>query len=133
MDAYQVPLYPAESHHGIDLDALASANVLFAVVRDDDGQAVACGAIVLQQHYGELKRFYTSPLQRGKGIARTLLLFLEQEANTRGCGEFALETGYLQPEAINLYSRCGYELCEPFGEYIEDPNSIFMRKNAKSA
>ncbi|QBP73603.1 N-acetyltransferase [Herbaspirillum huttiense] len=71
LDAYQVPLYPAESHHGIDLDALASANVLFAVVRDDDGQAVACGAIVLQQHYGELKRFYTSPLQRGKGIART--------------------------------------------------------------
>ena len=47
LDAYQKPLYPAESHHGIDMDALSQVNVLFAVARHDNGKAVGCGAIVL--------------------------------------------------------------------------------------
>ena len=33
LDAYQKPLYPPESHHGIDLAALSRTNVLFAVAR----------------------------------------------------------------------------------------------------
>ena len=130
LDAYQKPLYPAESHHGIDLSALSEPNVLFAVARDDEGQAIACGAVVLKASYGELKRMYTSPAQRGKGVARTLLAFLEDQAKSAGYSQFMLETGYLQPEAISLYARCGYERCGPFGEYTDDPNSVFMRKNA---
>lgn len=130
LDAFQKPLYPAESHHGIDVAALSAPNVLFAVARDEDGQAAACGAIVLQAGYGEIKRMYTSPAHRGQGLARRLLGFLEAQAQDKGCSQFALETGYLQPEAIALYERCGYELCGPFGDYAEDPNSVFMRKNA---
>ena len=129
LDAYQKPLYPAESHHGIDLSALSEPNVLFAVARDDEGQAIACGAVVLEASYGELKRMYTSPAQRGKGVARTLLAFLEDQAKSAGYSQFMLETGYLQPEAISLYARCGYERCGPFGEYTDDPNSVFMCKN----
>ncbi|MYM39945.1 GNAT family N-acetyltransferase [Duganella qianjiadongensis] len=128
LDAYQVPLYPAESHHGVDIAVLEQPNVLFGVVRSDDGQALACGAIVLEAQYGELKRMYTRPEQRGKGIARRLLEFLEVQAQQRGCKAFALETGYLQTDAIKLYERCGYALCGPFGDYREDPNSVFMRK-----
>lgn len=129
LDAYQKPLYPAESHHGIDLAALLAPNVLFAVARDAGGDAVACGALVLGHAYGELKRMYTSPNQRRKGIGRALLEFLESEARARGCTRFALETGYLQPEAISLYLRCGYVRCGPFGAYVEDPNSVFMQKH----
>jgi putative acetyltransferase len=128
LDAYQKPLYPAESHHGIDLGALSQPNVLFAVARSTDGQAIACGAIVLEVEYGELKRMYTLPSFRGRGIARQLLVFLESEARARGCRDFALETGYLQLEAIALYARCGYERRGPFGSYTEDPNSVFMAK-----
>jgi putative acetyltransferase len=130
LDAFQKPLYPAESHHGIDLAALSQPKVLFAVARDDHRQAVACGAMVLEASYGEIKRMYTSPAHRGKGLARALLGFLEAKAQDKGCARFALETGYLQPEAIALYARCGYERCGPFGAYEEDPNSVFMRKNA---
>jgi putative acetyltransferase len=130
LDAYQKPLYPAESHHGIDLSALSKPNVLFAVARDAEGRAVACGAVVLEMSYGELKRMYASPAQRGKGIAKALLSFLEVHAKSAGRSRFVLETGYLQPEAISLYARCGYERCGPFGEYKEDPNSVFMSKNA---
>jgi putative acetyltransferase len=128
LDAYQRPLYPAESHHGIDLRALAQPNVAFAVARDAAGRAVGCGAIVLEAAFGELKRMYTSPSQRGQGIGRTLLDFLEAEAQRRGCTRFALETGYLQPEAISLYARAGYLRCGPFGDYADDPNSVFMQK-----
>lgn len=130
LDAYQKPLYPAESHHGIDLAALLRPQVLFAVARDGSGRAVACGALVLEPGYGELKRMYTLPSARGQGIARALLGVLEAQARERGCTRFAIETGYLQPEAIALYERCGYRRCGPFGGYAEDPNSVFMAKDA---
>jgi putative acetyltransferase len=130
LDAYQKPLYPAESHHGIDMAALSQPNVLFAVARDEWGHAVACGAIVLELAYGELKRMFTLPSHRGRGIARSLLLFLEAEAQAHGCHLFMLETGYLQPEAIALYERLGYSRRGPFGPYTEDPHSVFMHKSA---
>lgn len=107
LDAYQKPLYPAESHHGIDMQALLQANVLFAVARASSGQAVGCGAIVLQAEYGEIKRMYVSPVVRGQGVAKQLLEFLESQAQLRGCASFMLETGYLQPQALGLYARCG--------------------------
>jgi len=128
LDAYQRPLYPAESHHGIDIDQLAAPHVLFAVARDDEGRAVACGAIVLGPAFGELKRMYVKPGLRGRGVASDLLRRLEEAAAARGCAMFALETGHLQPEAIRLYERSGYVACGPFGDYRPDPNSVFMRK-----
>lgn len=128
LDAYQKPLYPAESHHGIDLQALMRPEVLFAVARGDDGAALGCGAVVVGPELGEVKRMFVDPAARGGGLARRLLAFLEQQAGERGCRRFALETGYLQAEAIGLYRRCGYETCGPFGDYADDPNSVFMRK-----
>lgn len=130
LDAYQKPLYPPESHHGIDMAALSQPNVIFVVARDELGQAVACGAIVLEPGYGELKRMFTLPAHRGKGIARALVLRLESEAQARGCQQFMLETGYLQPEAIALYERLGYSRRGPFGTSVEDSNSVFMHKPA---
>lgn len=133
LDAYQKPLYPAESHHGIDVEALSQPNVLFAVARDDEGRAIGCGAIVLDADQGELKRMFTVPERRGQGIARSLLLCLESEARARGCRHFVLETGYLQTDAIALYERFGYTRCGPFGDYVDDPNSVFMHKPALPA
>lgn len=130
LDAYQRPLYPAESHHGIDIEQLDAPHVLFAVTRDDEGCAVACGAIVLGSAFGELKRMFVKPGLRGRGLAGDLLRVLEDAAASRGCATFALETGYLQPEAIRLYERAGYVACGPFGDYLPDPNSVFMRKGA---
>ena len=128
LDAYQKPLYPAESYHGVDIDSLAQSNVLFAVARSATGVPVACGGILLETDLGELKRMYTKPSHRGQGIARRILEALESAAFARGCRRFALETGYRQAEAIALYERCGYRRCGPFGTYTEDPNSVFMLK-----
>jgi len=128
LDAYQKPLYPPESHHGIDMAALSQPNVVFAVARGDGGKAVACGALVLGPDFGELKRMYVSPELRGQGIAKALLDRLEAEARSRDCRLLTLETGIRQPEALAFYARAGFERCEPFGGYAEDPLSVFMRK-----
>ena len=128
LDAYQKPLYPIESFHGIDMAALTRPNVLFAVARDAAGVALGCGAIVVGAGYGEVKRMYTRPEARGLGIGQRLLALLEREARARGCDLFRLETGYLQHEALRLYARCGYGRRGPFGDYIDDPLSVFMEK-----
>ncbi len=133
LDAYQRPLYPPESHHGIDLAALLAPAVIFGVARDDEGTALGCGAVVLGPDYAEMKRMYVVPAARGQGLGQQVLLWLEARAMARGARCFALETGYLQAAAIALYSRCGYARCAPFGSYLEDPNSVFMMKRVATA
>jgi len=131
LDAYQMPLYPPESHHGMDIAALCRSNVVFAVARSADGRAVGCGAVVLGREYGELKRMYVLPDSRGQGIGKALLAFIESQASAAGLKVLKLETGGKQPEAIDLYSKSGYVRCGPFGDYTDDPHSVFMSKNAR--
>lgn len=128
LDAYQKPLYPPESHHGIDMAALLEPSVIFAVVRDSADEAIGCGAIVVGPEYGELKRMYLRPAHRGHGLAPRLLDFLEVQAAARGCRCYALETGIHQHAAIALYERAGYVRCAAFGDYQPDPLSVFMWK-----
>jgi len=129
LDAFQRPLYPPESHHGIDIAALSQPNVLFAVAPNKHAAAVGCGAIVLQTEFGEIKRMFVRPENRGEGIARQLLAFLEGEAVANGCTRLVLETGIRQPEALALYAQAGYVRRGPFGTYAHDPLSVFMQKD----
>ena len=128
LDAYQAPLYPAASNHLLDIESLKAPNVMFAVARDDEGVAIGCGAVVLFDNYGELKRMFVPPAQRGRGIAKAIIAFLEAHAVQRNCHLLRLETGIHQPEAHGLYSRAGYERRGPYGEYPDDPLSVFMEK-----
>lgn len=133
LDAYQKPLYPPESHHGVDIATLLQPDVLFAVARDEAGAAVGCGGVLLTPGYGELKRMFVRPAARGGGLARHLLTFLEDQAAARGARVLALETGIHQHAALGLYERAGYERVPPFGPYGEDPLSVFMRKGPPGA
>jgi len=131
LDAYQKPLYPPESYHGLDIDTLSQPNVKLAVVRTLQGVAVGCGAVVFSDgtyRYAELKRMYLHPECRGQGLAALLLEFLEQQALEHGYADCTLETGIHQPAAIKFYERAGYVRCAPFGDYAPDPLSVFMRK-----
>jgi putative acetyltransferase len=128
LDAYQDTLYPPESRHVLDLAALKQSNVLFAVARDSAGDAIGCGAIVLYPEFGELKRMYVSPRGRGQGVAKRLLTLLESRAIDFGCKLLQLETGPHQHEALALYASAGYERQGPFGDYTNDPLSVFMQK-----
>jgi putative acetyltransferase len=129
LDAYQDTLYPPESRHYLDMTSLAQPNVLFAVVRDEAGRAIGCGAVVLYPDFGELKRMYVSPRGRGQGVGKKLLALLESQAIGAGCKLLMLETGPYQPEALALYAAAGYERRGPFGDYTDDPLSVFMQKH----
>jgi putative acetyltransferase len=128
LDAFQDGLYPAESRYALDLASLMQANVRFVVARDSSGAAIGCGAVVLYQSYGELKRMYVREQLRGKGVARGILDLLEASARQAGCTVFTLETGPYQPQALAFYERSGYVRCARFGDYQDDPLSVFMRK-----
>ncbi|OXI83586.1 GNAT family N-acetyltransferase [Burkholderia sp. AU31652] len=132
LDAYQDTLYPPESRHALDIASLKQSNVLFAVARDSEGQAIGCGAIVLNSEFGELKRMYVSPPGRGKSVARKLMTMLEVRAVDSGCKVIRLETGPYQPEALALYASAGYQRRGPFGDYTDDPLSVFMQKHIAS-
>lgn len=128
LDAYQSALYPLESHHALDLASVAEQGLLFVLARDHAGQAVGCGAVVLSTEYGELKRMYVRPQQRGSGVATRILQTLEAAALASACGMLKLESGPYQPEALSLYARYGYARCGRFGAYADDPLSVFMQK-----
>jgi putative acetyltransferase len=133
LDAYQRPLYPPESHHGVDIATLLQPGVTFVVARDADGRALGCGAVMRLADaegvaYGEVKRMYVQPEQRGRGIAQRLLGVLESHAEAQECMALRLETGPRQPEALRLYERAGFLRRGPFGDYWDDPHSVFLEK-----
>jgi putative acetyltransferase len=129
LDAYQRTLYPAEVAYALDLVSLSKPNVIFAVARNMDGAAMGCGAIVMNDVYGEIKRMYVRPDARGHGIAQQIIDTLESSAYAQGCRKLMLETGPYQPAALAFYVKQGFSECGPFGEYPAHPLSIFMVKS----
>jgi putative acetyltransferase len=127
LDAYQSALYPPESNHFLDVEALAAPNVRFVVARLG-AEAVGCGALRIDAGYGELKRMYVVPQARGHRLGRRILDRIEAEARREGLACLRLETGIRQPEALALYRSAGYAEREAFGEYAPDSLSVFMEK-----
>jgi putative acetyltransferase len=76
----------------------------------------------------EMKRMFTLPEYRGKGIAIAILTELENWAKEENYTTSILETGYKQTEAIALYKKLDYKIIENFGQYIGVENSVCMKK-----
>ncbi len=90
---------------------------------------VGCAALKLHGGaYGEVKRMFVAPSERGLGLGRRLLEQVEAEARAAGLPLLRLETGTAQPEALGLYRATGYRERGPFGDYGPDPLSVFMEK-----
>jgi putative acetyltransferase len=102
------------------------------VVAYEDDKSVGCGAI---KEYSlntvEIKRMYTLPESRGKGIATKVLNELEIWATELGYEKCILETGKRQPEAIELYKKNGYTLIPNYGQYVGIENSLCFEKEIK--
>lgn len=79
----------------------------------------------------EMKRMFTLPDYRGKGIAKAILTELENWAREENYTAAILETGHLQYDAIGLYQKMGYVITENFGQYIGVENSVCMKKDLK--
>ena len=100
-----------------------------AVVAYINGQPLGCGAIkAFDSKMMEVKRMYTLPESRGKGIASKILSELEHWAVELTFEKCILETGKRQPEAIQLYKKNGYNLIQNYGQYAGIDNSICFEK-----
>jgi ribosomal protein S18 acetylase RimI-like enzyme len=127
LDAYQSSLYPEESNHLDNIDTLKQSNVVMFGAWDSDGLG-GIGAIKFMEGYGEIKRMFVPKSHRKKGIAKKLLQSLEHSAMAKGLTCIRLETGIYQKEAIGLYQYAGFKEIKAFGNYQEDPLSLFMEK-----
>lgn len=86
------------------------------------------GRHVPEASHAELKSMRTDPARRGTGIARQMLAHLVADARSRGVRRISLETGSMEffAPARRLYAQAGFVECAPFGDYVEDPHSVFM-------
>lgn len=106
--------------------------IKYVVVAYENETAVGCGAIKeFDSESMEVKRMYTAPESRGKGIALNVLNELEAWATEMAYTKCVLETGKRQPEAIALYEKNGYKRIPNYGQYIGMENSLCFEKGLK--
>jgi putative acetyltransferase len=127
-DAMMQALYPAESNHLVDVDALAGPDTVFLTARRGKGLLGSIALLTIAPAHAEMKRLFVRREARGFGLGRRLVAALEDAARLRHIHRISLETGIKQPEAIALYRTSGYQECQPFGSYRSDPLSLFMAK-----
>jgi len=119
---------PPESIHALDVAGLQQRNISFWTAWED-AELLGCGALKeLDERHGEIKSMRTSTRHLRKGVASQVLSHLIAEARHRGYTRLSLETGSMAAfaPARALYSRFGFVYSEPFADYVEDPNSVFM-------
>jgi GNAT superfamily N-acetyltransferase len=102
----------------------------YVVLIFDMGVPVGCGAMKSSSPTAmEIKRMFTIPEFRGRGIAGLVLSELEKWATQLKMDVCILETGKRQPEAIALYKKHGYQIISNFGPYKGIANSVCFEKN----
>ncbi|WP_424945740.1 GNAT family N-acetyltransferase [Candidatus Spongiihabitans sp.] len=134
LDDYHRAIYPEPSNHLDPAKQLVKPNVCFVGAYDEHGHEnnlLGIGAIKYLCHdcdYGEIKRVYVRAAERGQGISKLIMAYLENDARKKGVKIVRLETGIHQLEAIGLYEKSNYRHRACFGDYTEDPLSVFMEK-----
>ena len=121
---------PPESVHALDIEALRKPDITFWTAWGG-AELLGCGALKeLDATHGEVKSMRTSPAHLRKGVAKAVLTHLLGEAAARSYSRVSLETGSgpaFEP-ARRLYASFGFARCGPFGDYVEDPYSVFMTR-----
>lgn len=121
-------LSPPESVHALDLQKLRVPEITFWTAWEDD-LLLGCGALKeLDPGHGEIKSMRTPVAHRRRGAGRAILAHIIEVAKERAYQRLSLETGSAEAfkAAQKLYESFGFDYCGPFGDYQEDPNSVFM-------
>jgi putative acetyltransferase len=121
-------LSPPESVHALGIEKLRSPDITFWSAWEGT-LLVGCGALkALDSKHGEVKSMRTPATLRRRGAGRAILAHIIEVARSRSYERLSLETGSMESfnPAHRLYESFGFQYCGPFGEYTEDPNSVFM-------
>jgi putative acetyltransferase len=116
------------SSHALDVKGLLSPDITFWTAWDDETLAAIGALKQMSEDHGEVKSMHTVEAARRKGEGNAMLEHIISVARSRGISRLSLETGswdYFRP-AVALYRKHGFIECPPFGDYVPDPNSIFM-------
>lgn len=98
---------------------------LFVVARNENGEAVGCGAIrPISGEIAEVKRMYS----KAKGAGKAILEFLEIRALEMNYEQLWLETRRVNEYAVNFYLARGYAPISNYGKYIDRPEAICLGK-----
>ncbi|MEF2072396.1 GNAT family N-acetyltransferase [Consotaella aegiceratis] len=129
----QAPGTPDDFNFRLTAEDMAGADTTVWVARID-GQAVGCGALRLKSggDYGEVKRMYVRPAFAGRGIGGRILATIEAAARDAGAGYLMLETDENYGAACRVYRRAGFRPRGAFGEYPDNPYSLFMEKRLEA-
>jgi GNAT superfamily N-acetyltransferase len=96
----------------------------------ENGETTAGGAFRrYDETTAELKRIWTHPGHRRRGLGRLVVRELEREATGRGYLRVVLSTGPRQPEAAALYLATGYR---PLYDLTADPETVGEHSFEKS-
>ena len=116
------------SAHALDLSGLLAADITFWSAWDGDALTGVGALRQLSADHGEIKSMHVAESMRRRGVGSAILRHIIDSALARGMSRLSLETGswpYFAP-ARALYARHGFIECAPYGDYREDPNSVFM-------
>ena len=129
-----VELYGGRDDSPIDRSEFELPRGTFAVAYDTAGGTaveapvpVAMGAWrLLPDGRAELKRMFVRPDQRGRGLSRLVLRWLEQSAREAGVVDMVIETNTVHAEAIRLYESVGYAPISAYGHYADEPGTVSL-------
>ena len=129
--AFMRASYPEEACFLLDINALRDPETTFLAAWEGE-ICEGVGAVRIKDGYAELKSMYTRPEARGQGVAAAIVTRLEDIARSHRRHHVMIETGPKFTAAMALYERFGYALRGAFGEYEENPYSIFYEKHLPS-
>ena len=128
LDEHNMSFCPPEICHLTQPEEMERIDsILFGVFCDNS--LVGMGGLKLYDDYAEVTRMYIKETFRGKGLAFRLMERLQKAAEERSYKLLRLETSTKFEAAYRFYLRCGFELCEPFGEYVNKAHNTYMKKD----
>ena len=122
---------PAGSPHVLDVEGLKDPSIKFWSLWENE-KLIGCGALkFLDSQHGEFKSIRVADEFRKKGFGEKIIFHLIEEAKKLKIKKISIETGSgnFFKSARELFKKFGFEPCEPFAHYTEDPNSCYYTKN----
>ena len=126
---------PPEHVHALGISALKKPEISFWTLQKA-GLVMGCGALkFLGDSHGEIKSMHTHSDYLRQGVAAKILDHIISEARHRNYSHLSLETGTTSEfmPALNLYSKYGFKMGAPFGDYTDNAFSQFMHLNLGAA
>lgn len=106
---YKVLRQPWDQPASTATDHLESESIN-AFIRDEKGNAIACGRLQENENKtGQIRFMAVDPQHQGKGLGKMIVDFLESKAKEMHLKKVELQA---RENAVRFYESCGYSIAE---------------------